>query len=223
MTRLLIAAEGLTEVNFATQLLKPHLVERAPDRITVSAPNLRGYHTYAAIRRFVKDLLTSPDSGAIVTTMIDLFKIPGDFPGLAEASPAPPAQRVRQLEECFTKDVDDPRFFAYLQLHEFEALLLADLTALSSQHPKRRKELASLAARLNKDFASPELVDRLRPPSYWIKETVPEYDKKLDGPVTAATIGLPKLRERCPHFGEWLKRLEDLAALPTPHPTHSPS
>ena len=86
MRRLLIAAEGLTEVNFVTQLLKPHLEDRDSRAITVSAPNLKGYRTYAGLKKFVKSLLASPGSEAIVTTMIDLFKIPGDFPGLAETS-----------------------------------------------------------------------------------------------------------------------------------------
>jgi hypothetical protein len=173
MTRLLVMAEGLTEVNFVTQLLKPHLEKRAPDRLTVSAPNLKGYHTYAKLQKFARNLLGSPQSSVIVTTMIDLFKIPGDFPGLAEATGEAPAGRASRLEQSFTEDVGDSRFFSYLQLHEFEALLLADLKLLVEQHPNRRKEIIDLAARLSRDFESPEHVDRLRPPSYWIKGPSP--------------------------------------------------
>jgi hypothetical protein len=142
--------------------------------------------------------------------MIDLFGIPHDFPGLAEASHEAPAGRVRRLEQQFTEDVADPRFFAYLQLHEFEALLLADLTVLVEQHPNRSEEIGELVTRLGQKFASPEHVDRLRPPSYWIKDVVPEYNKTIDGPITASRIGLSRQRERCPHFGQWLRHLEDL-------------
>ena len=210
MTRLYVVCEGLTEVNFVTQILKPHLEQGHADAITVGAPNLKGYRTYASLKKFVRNLLGSPASQVVVTTMIDLFKLPGDFPGLAEASALAPLERVRQLEQECAMDVADRRFFAYIQLHEFEALLLADLTVLVNQHPNRRKEIDDLAARLGRDFSSPEQVDRLHPPSYRIKAAVPEHNKTVDGPITASRIGLPKLREYCPHFGQWLQRLEHL-------------
>jgi hypothetical protein len=213
MTRLLVMAEGLTEVNFVTQILKPHLEARKPEAITVSAPNLKGYHTYAKLKRFAKNLLASPGSGAVVTTMIDLFKIPSDYPGLLETSGEDPLARVLGLERRFAEDVADSRFFAYLQLHEFETLLLADLTVLVRQHPNRRREIDDLTARLDQEFPSPEHVNRLHPPSRRLKEAIPEYNKTVDGPTVAAEVGLPKLRERCPHFGQWLSRLEDLIQM----------
>lgn len=209
MTRLYVVCEGLTEVNFVTQLLKPHLEAPDPSLLTVGAPSLKGNYTYAQLKKFVKNLLGSPASLVAVTTMVDLFKIPGDFPGIAEVPTMAPVERVQHLQRHYMEDIDDRRFLAYLQLHEFEALLLADLPALIEQHPNRRKEIGDLAARLDREFPSPEHVDRLRPPSYWIKDAVPEYSKTVDGPITASRIGFPKLRERCPHFGLWLQRLED--------------
>jgi hypothetical protein len=214
MRRLYVICEGLTEVNFVTQLLQPHLEQRDPQAIKVSAPNLKGYRTFAGLSKFVKSLLASPGPEVIVTSMIDLFKIPGDFPGLAAANFESPGKRVCQIEQRFTEVIGDNRFFAYLQLHEFEALLLADLTALIEQHPNRRKDLDELKKRLDLEFDSPEHVDRLSPPSYRIKDAVPEYSKTVDGPITASRIGFPKLREKCPHFGQWLKRMEDLTPLP---------
>ena len=94
MTRLYIVCEGLTEVNFVTQLLKPHLEAPDPLRLTVGAPNLRGHYTYAQLKKFVKNLLATPSSPVAVTTMVDLFKIPGDYPGIAEASDEAPVERV---------------------------------------------------------------------------------------------------------------------------------
>jgi hypothetical protein len=210
VTRLYVVCEGLTEVNFVAQLLKPHLEAIDPLRLTVGAPSLKGHYTYAQLKKFVKNLLGPPSSLAAVTTMVDLFKIPADYPGIANAADEAPVARVHRLEHECTEDIGDRRFFSHLQLHEFEALLLADLTVLVKQHPNRRKEISDLAAHLDSNFESPEHVDRVRPPSYWIKDAVPEYNKTVDGPITAYEIGLPTLRERCPHFGRWLQHLEDL-------------
>jgi hypothetical protein len=163
------------------------------------------------LKKFVRNLLGPPSAPVVVTTLVDLFKIPKDHPGSADAPDLAPLARVRQSERPCTEDIGDRRFFSHLQLHEFETLLLADLTVLGKQHPNRRGEIGELAKRLDLDFESPEHVDRLRPPSYRIKEAVPEYHKTVDGPATASAIGLAVLRERCPHFGQWLRHLEDLA------------
>jgi hypothetical protein len=119
-----------------------------------------------------------------------------------------PAGRVPQLEERCREDVGDDRFIPYLQLHEFEALVLADLMLLAEQHPHRQRAIRELAERLDREFESPEHVNRLTPPSYRILAAVPEYQKSSDGILTTARIGLPKLRQRCRHFGEWIDRLE---------------
>lgn len=35
-------------------------------------------------------------------------------------------------------------------------------------------------------------------------------DKDFDGPLVTLTLGLDRLREHCPHFGEWITWLENL-------------
>lgn len=57
MTRLYIVCEGLTEVNFVAQLLKPHLETPDPLLLTVGAPNLKGHYTYAQLKKFVTNLM----------------------------------------------------------------------------------------------------------------------------------------------------------------------
>lgn len=78
MTRLYVVCEGLTEVNFVTQVVKPHVEASDAVRFTVAAPNLRGHYTYAQLKKFVKNLLNRPGSPVAITTMVDLFRIPGD-------------------------------------------------------------------------------------------------------------------------------------------------
>jgi hypothetical protein len=40
---------------------------------------------------------------------------------------------------------------------------------------------------------------------------VKRYRKPLDGPAIVGAIGLPKLRQACRHFNDWVTRLEALA------------
>jgi len=134
--------KGLTEVNFVSQVLKPHLEKRAPGRIHVQAPRLGGHHTYERLKKTVRNLLGAPGSDVIVTTMIDLFRVARDYPGNSgPANVAAPRDRVRHLEERCREDVGDGRFLPYLQLHEFEALVLVDLAVLAEQHLHRRREI----------------------------------------------------------------------------------
>ncbi len=205
MRRLYVACEGLTEVNFVTAVLKPHLEGLADHKLSVSAPNLKGFKTYAALRKDLKRLLVSGD----VTTMIDLFKLASDFPGRAESVELPPVDRVAEMERRFGEDIADSHFVPYLQLHEFEALVLADLRPLARRHPNREREIADLERRL-RQFPTPEHVNRMQPPSYWITQFIPEYNKTLDGMIVTAETGLPALRERCPHFGQWIDQLGKL-------------
>lgn len=209
MIRLYIVGEGTTEAGFATQALKPHLESLSGFQIQVEAPNLRGHKTYAEIKKFVKNLLAAPTARVIVTTMIDLFKLPPDFPGRTE-SIEDPLRRVATISGLFEEDMADRRFIPYLQLHEFEALIVSELSVLVDRHPNREREIRELEKRLAK-FPTPEHVNRLKPPSYWIGEAVPEYKKPLDGIIAAEAIGLDALRERCPHFGGWLGSLEAVA------------
>ena len=212
MTRLIVVAEGQSEFAFIRQILKPHLEERKPGRVGVSALRLSGHYTFARLKNDIQGCLRTPDPDLVVTTMIDLYKIPADFPGVKEPmNDAPPRQRVVHLEVRFAESIDDRRFRPYIQLHEFEALLFTDLGILAEQYPALRKDLKELDERLTKQFQTPEEINRLTPPSYRIRQIVPDYDKILDGVNALARIGLPALRARCPHFGEWCDFLESVA------------
>lgn len=70
------------------------------------------------------------------TTMVDLYGIPMDFPKLDFCrAPLDPEERVRCLEEALLDDMERrfpqvharQRLIPYIQLHEFEALLFADI------------------------------------------------------------------------------------------------
>jgi hypothetical protein len=141
------------------------------------------------------------------TTMVDLYRLPLEFPGLAESKRLASAyDRVSFVESQFKEDMGHPRFIPYLQLHEFEALLFADTECFQVALPGIGAELAALRA-VRGQFETPELIDNDSPPSKRICEIVPQYGKVSSGPLIANHIGLPTLRRECRHFGEWITAL----------------
>ncbi len=47
-------------------------------------------------------------------------------------------------------------------------------------------------------------------PSKRIQDLMPSYQKRVDGPFLAGSIGLTKIRAERPRFGGWITRLERL-------------
>jgi hypothetical protein len=77
------------------------------------------------VKRDLQRLLA--DTGAErITTMLDYYGLPDDFPGLANRPSGNCYQRVEHVERAFQGDIAHPRFLPYLALHEFEALLFTD-------------------------------------------------------------------------------------------------
>ena len=149
--------------------------------------------------------------------MLDFYKLPTDFPGFTDAMQfSLPRARVQHLEAAlFVHWKSHPRFLPYIQLHEYEALLFSDIRRLDwgfleDEHEPRIKALEALAA----TFASPEDIDQgeTTAPSKRIEAHLPGYGKQKSslGPLLAGKIGLPTIRAKCPHFHQWLKRLEEL-------------
>ena len=155
MMRLYVVCEGLTETNFVRDILRPHIELRCPAPVTVEAPNLRGNCVYVGVRKLIRTLLGSRTNDVRVTTMIDLYRLPKDFPGHADCDCIEsPSERVQELERFFLVDVPDQRFIPYLQLHEFEALLLSDPNCTREVIRAKCKHFDSWLQKLESRFES---------------------------------------------------------------------
>ena len=108
-------------------------------------------------------------------------------------------------------EIDDDRFIPYLQVHEFEALVLVEPGRLSSLYEIASALIEALCQECAR-FANPEEINHGQHShaKYRIKDRVVSYDENVAGPLLAEEIGLSTLRERCPHFGQWLSRCEQL-------------
>ena len=108
---------------------------------------------------------------------------------------------------------DSPsNFLPFLALHEFEAWLFASPTELPRVMTENRKQPQFAAIR--SAVTTPEEINE-RPqyaPSKQIASLFPAYKKTLHGPTTASRIGLERIRTECPHFHDWMEKLETFAS-----------
>lgn len=229
MARLYIFAEGQTEQTYGDTVLKDHLATfgvyvHGPILIAHAKKKGRvhrgGGRKYLPMRNDLLRFLTQEKANdTYFTTMIDLYAIHSDFPGLAEAENVRhlPRQRVVQLEEAFANDINDRRFIPHIQLHEFESILFVEPTAFESFYSDCNTQIAALQA-IAEAYDSPEDIDdgAQTAPSKRICDQFLDYEgaKRTAGPQIAANIGLDVIRGKCPHFNAWLTRLEQLGDEP---------
>ncbi len=225
MRRIHVLAEGQTEETFLREVLTQHLakfdVYLTP--IVVSTKRVKsglkfkgGVTNYRKLKSDLQNLLGDRSADA-VTTMIDYYGLPRDFPGV-ETRPETAScyQQVDHIEKALKADLRDPRFLPYLSLHEFEALLLTSPNELDAAFPK---SVADRLARMIAPVQSPEEINDgpQTHPAARIKRLLPTYRKPLHGPMVASRIGLEAMRRKCPHFDSWVTRLEDIGR-PAPSP-----
>lgn len=218
-TRALILVEGQTEERFIKDVLAPSFWIRElfliPTLLVTKrvkdGPNFKGGVTNFA--KFENDinLLLGGAGGTLITTMIDYYGLPNDFPGMESRPNSTCVDRVRHVEAAVSNYFSRPNFVPFFVLHEFEALLYSSDIELPRAMTEMQKqpEFAQIA----REFPTPEDIDE-RPensPSARVKQLFPTYKKVLHGPIVAKRIGFEQIRAACPHFDGWLARLEAYA------------
>jgi hypothetical protein len=97
-------------------------------------------------------------------------------------------------------------------LHEFEGLLFSDPAAFA--RGINQLNLAGQLQSIRQGFPTPEDIDDspITAPSKRVLQLCPSYRKVLNGTQAAAAVGINTMRRECPHFRNWLDRLEQLGA-----------
>ena len=218
-----VVVEGQTEETFVRRVLREHLAQREiwvfARRVTTSRKEGRkhrgGLLKYEHSRRDISQWLKQDRRETVrVTSFFDLYGLPSDFPGYAEARRVQdPYKKVEILEIALAQDIGDSRFIPYFQLHEFEALLFCDPHQLAAEFDVREADIQKLVDVAN-HFGNPELIndDPNTAPSKRIIAHIPAYEgrKSSAGPLVAEEIGLHRLRDNCRHFAQWVDQLEEL-------------
>jgi len=219
--RVLILVEGQTEERFVKDVLSPEFWSKElyfyPTILVTKrvkdGPNFKGGVTNFA--KFENDALRLLNSAgdALVTTLLDYYRLPVDFPGMDDRpANGSPRARTQHVEEALALHFGSPaNFVPFLALHEFEAWLFASVDELPKvmTEPHKQTKFAAIRAGVR----TPEEINE-RPefaPSKQIEALFPAYRKPLHGPNTIARIGLRQIRSECPHFNEWMEKLEAFA------------
>jgi hypothetical protein len=212
-----VLVEGQTEELFVKTVLQPYLWSRTSlwviptilvTKVVKSGTNFKGgVSSYAQVHRDVHKLLQ--DAGvAVITTLIDYYALPGDFPGMSTRPSGTAGQRVAHVQSAFGAAIGDPRFVPFFMLHEFEALLFCDLGDHRAwvYQDGNIEQLRSV----RQAVASPEDINEGydTAPSRRVLSAFPGYQKTFHGLLAVMDIGIENMRVQCPHFHEWLSRLE---------------
>ena len=220
MTRLLILAEGQSEEIFARRTLIPHLfafgvhasVTVLRTRRVMSGGGFRGgVSSYAKIRKNVNELLS--DRNARVTTLLDFYGLPNDFPARSETVAMPglnARNKAVRLQEAFASDIGHSHFIPFLALHEFEAWLFSNPQTVADHFGN--PALKGMFANVVNQAGAPEDInnDPATHPSARVEQLIPNFKKTSDGPTILHKATLAGIRAVCPHFGDWLGALEGL-------------
>lgn len=224
MQRVLILVEGQTEERFVKGILQPHLstfgVHAEPKIVTTkrvkSGPDFKGGVTSFGKVEYDIRLLLGDTNAALITTMLDYYGLPNDFPGQRQLRGSNSHDRAKELEAALERHfAAGPKFSPYLMIHEFEALLFAAPGVLA--HVMNDPLAVTYLQGIRNSFTTPEHIDDdpVTKPSARVLNRFPGYQKVLHGPNTLNRIGLATIRRECAHFDEWVTKLEAIGSLST--------
>lgn len=223
-----ILCEGQTEQSFADKVLKPYLQEHgvASVKSTMVTTNRKknmqgGMLSFQQAKQDLSILFMSNQNDEytshIFTTMFDFYALPNDFPNYSEALKIQDKyQMIDNIEVSFAQEIMETRFIPYVQLHEFEALVFCGIDFLKLLYPGCDKSIKILNDVLD-DFGNPELINHgiNTAPSKRIIHAIEfenkqkyKYNKPKSGKFVTESVGIDKLRNKCPHFNQWIEKIK---------------
>ncbi|MGX9367180.1 DUF4276 family protein [Desulfoplanes sp. PS50] len=214
MIRIHIFCEGQTEDVFVRELLRPHFqrmnIWLNPIIMRTGPHGKGGISTYGKIKWQIENKCKE-DKTAWVTTMLDFYGLPADFPAISSKGDS--LIRAQAVEQAFQANIAQPNFIPNIVVHEFEGLLFSAPTAFGGWFDDA--DLVEHLSQIRNTFATPEHINdgRTTAPSKRILAACETYDKVAHGSLIALDIGLDTIRHECPLFDGWVKKLEALQSM----------
>ena len=124
---------------------------------------------------------------------------------------------MEKVEAAIERVFGEPRLKAYLQRHELEALLLADLDALERVFHRDKAGLQTMRIEIA-GFANAEDINHgpTTHPAARLAAAVAGYEdlKASNAYFVLAEAGLETIRAKCPRFDAWLRHWENWGMAP---------
>lgn len=223
-----VVVEGPTEQTFIQDVLAPWISNNSISMIPVligKSGQKGGDVRFERIKANIKNLLRRKDflsrNDIYISTMLDYFRIELTWPGRANVlrqvengTSLTSSQKAKVLEDatyeeikhCFPECGVIEKFIPYIEMHEFEVLLFSDPEVISEKTGIREKLLTDILAEYN----NPEDINNTPEgaPSKRLLALKKDYRKIVMGKTIAETIGITKIRAKCPHFDNWLTLIE---------------
>lgn len=221
MKKLFIVVEGETEERFLRKVLYNDFIQKG---IHIEAQQWLsnrklgiggGGSNFDLIENHLRRLISryQHDRNVFISVMVDLYAFPKGGNTVYDEDVIRQQlgkNKVLLLQDKMEERMDYHNFIPYVQLHEYEALLLSKPDALLSFYTDKAKEVEDLKAEIN--GMHPEEINETPEgaPSKRIIKYIPKYKKQKTtaGVTTAEKIGLPFLRKNCTHFNDWITKLE---------------
>lgn len=155
-----------------------------------------GLSKYSHLKRDILNVIYEPN--CFVTTLIDFYRLPKDFPGFEESQNISNSNgQVTFIEESVLLDIENSQtrefnnLMPYIQLHEFEALIFSSKESVPDIFDSNEFDMKKLN-RLIRDFPNPEDInnDPNTAPSKRLKSIIPPYNKVIHGIQLIEEIGL---------------------------------
>ena len=223
MKKIIIVVEGSTEEQFVRRVICNDFILRG---VYVDAQqwvtnrklgSTGGGKSFDLIENHIRRLINHyhHDSNVFISTMIDLYAFPRQGNTVYDSDVdncRSGKEKAILLQQKMEDRLACRKFIPYVQLYEFEALLLSKPDEFLNFYTTNQQEIQTLKAEIN--GMMPEEINDTPDgaPSKRIIRHIPAHKKQKTtaGVITAECIGLPHLRATCPHFNKWITALEAL-------------
>ncbi len=217
MKRLVVIVEGETEEGFVNRILSPYFCSLGIFNVVQCFKTKHSNGGIAKYSYIKQDIInTIYESDVVVTTMIDFYRLPSNFPGYSELSQYVTHQEQADfLEKKMKEDIENVKerkfdnFIPYIQLHEFEALVFSSYKGIAALFDENEFDAKELERVIGK-YSNPEDINN-RPdtaPSVRLKKIIPGYNKVVYGIDILKEIGIETVLLKCPRFNKWVENLK---------------